>query len=310
MVIKMIIAIDGGTTNTRLTLVDKSVILDRIKKKVGARSGSPELRIAVREGIAELLAKNPGAVGKASKIVLSGMIGSESGLCEIPHIVAPAGVEELRKSLVTVKMPDVTELPLVFIPGVKTFSDPGKKPLCELDIMRGEETELCGIMSEIGARKATVLLPGSHMKIIETDCEGRIISFRTSISGELSRAAAENTILSRSIGGVFPASMDAEYLKKGFEYAKKYGIGEALFKVRVQGNFLGVDPEKLYAFLLGAVLKDDVMSLRPDGDPVVIAGSEPFRSALDVLIQGEKIIIDDKTSETAAALGAELIAGE
>ncbi len=306
----MIIAIDGGTTNTRLTLVDKGVILDRIKKKVGARSGGGELKTAVREGIAELFGKNPGAAGKVSKIVLSGMIGSESGLCEIPHIVAPAGVKELRKSLVTVKMPEVTELPLVFIPGVKTFSDPKEKPLSELDIMRGEETELCGIMSEIGARRALVLLPGSHMKIIETDSEGRIISFRTSISGELSRAAAENTILSRSIGGVFPASMDAEYLRNGFEYAKAHGIGEALFKVRVQGNFLGVGPEKLYAFLLGAILRDDVRSLPSGGNPVVIAGSEPFRSAFDRLIEGEKIIIDDKISETAAAIGAEIIAGE
>lgn len=306
----MMIAIDGGTTNTRLTLVEDGVILDRIKKKVGARSGRPGLISAVREGISELTGKNPGAAGRVAKIVLSGMIGSESGLREIPHIVAPAGVKELENSLVTVSMPEVTGLPLVFIPGVKTFSDPGTKPLRELDIMRGEETELCGILEKTGVKRATVILPGSHMKIVKTDGAGRIVSFRTTISGELSRAAAENTILSRSIKGVFPSHMDPEYLRLGFDYAAERGMSEALFKTRVQGNFLGVDPERLYAFLLGAVLKDDVMSLRPDGDPVVIAGSEPFRSALDTLIQGEKIIIDDETSETAAALGAWLIAGD
>lgn len=304
----MIITIDGGTTNTRLTLIDGGRIIDRIKKSIGAGVGGDDLKSAVRAGISEIIERNSGK--KVEKVVLSGMIGSESGLCNIPHIIAPAGVDELRKSLVTLEMPEITKLPMVFIPGVKTFSDADEKPLCELDIMRGEETELCGIMSRLGKKAATVLLPGSHMKIINTDENGRIISFCTSISGELTRAAAEHTILQRSINGAFPKKADEEYLRRGFDYAMLHGINEALFKVRVQGNFLKTPPEKLYAFLLGAVLRDDVLSAKSRGGLVIIGGSDPFRSALDVLISGEKLLVDDEISEMAAAYGAELIAGE
>ena len=54
----MIIAIDGGTTNTRLTLIDSGRVIGRVKRRAGARDGDARgnraLAEAVRDGIAEL----------------------------------------------------------------------------------------------------------------------------------------------------------------------------------------------------------------------------------------------------------------
>lgn len=303
----MIIAIDGGTTNTRLSLVSERKVLGRIKKRVGARNGRDELSAAVREGISELLRQNDLSERDIHLAALSGMIGSESGLCNIPHITAPAGVDELSRAVVNKKLPDITSIPTFFIPGIKTFSDPEAEVLDALDIMRGEETELVGLLSQpCMDGKLTVLLPGSHMKIVEVE-NRRIIAFRTSISGELSRAAAENTILKQSIGDAFPKLADIEYLRRGFEYAELHGINEALFKVRVQANFIGrATGEQLYSFLLGAILRDDVRSISESRGRVVIAGSEPFRSALGALL-GDVFLVPDETADNAAAIGAELI---
>lgn len=303
----MIIAIDGGTTNTRLSLVSDGKVSGRIKLRVGARNGRDELSAAVKEGISELLRQNSLSERDIRLAALSGMIGSESGLCNIPHITAPAGADELSCAVVNKKLPEITSIPTFFIPGIKTFSDPEAEPLDSLDIMRGEETELVGLLSQpCMDGKLTVLLPGSHMKIVEVE-NRRIIAFRTSISGELSRAAAENTILKQSIGDAFPKLADAGYLRRGFEYAELHGINEALFKVRVQANFNGrATGEQLYSFLLGAILRDDVRSIGESKGRVVIAGSEPFRSALGALL-GDVMLVPDEIADNAAAIGAELI---
>ena len=90
---RMIITIDGGTTNTRISLVSDKTIRDRITTRVGARDsldGTP-LRETVRDGIKELLARNRLSENDITAVALSGMIGRESGLKDIPHILAPAG---------------------------------------------------------------------------------------------------------------------------------------------------------------------------------------------------------------------------
>lgn len=320
---RMIITIDGGTTNTRLSLVSNKTVLDRIKKRVGARDsldGAP-LRESVRDGIKELLERNRLSENNITAVALSGMIGSESGLKNIPHILAPAGKEELRRAAVRADMPEITVIPMCFIPGVRTFPRDTFKDrmnaaeICvaaaDCDIMRGEETELVGIeeaLPGVIGGNTTVILPGSHMKLIRTDNSGRITGFRTSVSGELIRAIAENTILSHSIGNVFPGKADATWLTEGFNFAGRNGLGGALFKVRVMANFAGVSPEKLYAFLTGAVLREDILAAA-ESERVVIGGSDPFRSAIACLLDGKcnVTVLDDKLAEECSAIGAEAI---
>ena len=313
----MIIAIDGGTTNTRFTLVEGGEVIDRIKYSIGVRDSIKNsrqvLERAVKDGISELLGKNSIHAGEISCAVFSGMIGSENGLYNVSHISAPAGAEELKRGAVRVSLPDITDIPTLFIPGVKTFTDPGEKPLSELDIMRGEETELIGILAGTGlCEPLTIVLPGSHMKIVNTDAAGKITSFRTTLSGELIRAAAENTILSQSLRGGYPERADERFLHMGYEYAKLHGVNEALFKIRVYANFIkNASPQQLYSFLIGAVLHDDIRSLsKSNSGKIVVSGSDPFRSAIASLLGesgGTIVVLSDRISEQASSIGAELI---
>ena len=75
------------------------------------------------------------------RILASGMITSEFGLYELPHLTAPAGIKELHDSMAEVSFPEISPIPFVFIRGIKVNSD----KLCDFDMMRGEETELVGI---------------------------------------------------------------------------------------------------------------------------------------------------------------------
>ncbi|MBQ3177744.1 MAG: 2-dehydro-3-deoxygalactonokinase [Clostridia bacterium] len=312
----MILTIDGGTTNTRLYLLDNGEILARRKLSMGIRDtlqpeGKARFHTAVADAAAELTAGC-----SVDAIVCSGMIGSETGLYSCPHAAAPISFAGLAEAMVPVSLPGISDIPFWFVPGVKTFAvlppsaaDVPLDLLAGMDIMRGEETELAGICARLGiAGERTFVLPGSHMKTVSLDDAGRITAFHTSLTGELLRAAAEHTILQASVGQAYPKTADPDQLRRGYALAREYGMAQALFKVRILDKSIGgLTAEELYAFLMGILLQEDVTRLIRDGRPVCIAGSDPFRSAYRILLADGGIPaeeIPEETADCASAYGA------
>jgi len=309
---KRIIALDGGTTNTRLTLMEDGRIINRKKLSVGIRDGKTALTESLHKGIAEFLCEISLAQSEIDSIVASGMVTSELGLYTVPHTTAPTGKTELKERAVCVKLPEICDIPFVFIPGVKTFSGTDIS-LADMDIMRGEEAETVAILEKMGLENGTVtlILPGSHMKIVT--CEnGRITAFTTTMTGELSRAAAENTILKNTIGDVFFKDIDKDALKCGFTLCREIGVAAALFKLRVAGNFRGDDTRTVYSMLLGIILHDDVKAVsKKTCDTILIGGSDPFRTAYLTLLEGAASTVaevPEELAENAAAYGAWAVA--
>ena len=306
---KYIIALDGGTTNTRLALIGEEII-SRKKLSVGARDGKDTLTASVKTALTDFLRDNLLTEDDIKAIAVSGMATSELGLYCVPHVAAPAGAAELSRGAARVTLPEITRIPFIFIPGVKTFGS-NVVSLAEMDIMRGEEVETVAILDKMGLRNATLILPGSHMKSVNVE-NGKIVGFKTTISGELTRAAAENTILKNSIGDFFTRGVDAAWLHTGYDLCDELGMGAALFKLRVAGNFLGATKAKLYSCLLGIVLHDDVeMIAREAHGTVVVSGSNPFRAAYTELLSdkvGDLREVPDELAENAAAYGAAMIA--
>ena len=175
--------------------------------------------------------------------------------------------------------------------------------------MRGEETELAGICSKRGIRgDRTFLLPGSHMKTIQLDRDGRIAAFHTSLTGELLNAAAEHTILKASVGRAYPEAPDPAQLRRGYAFAREYGISRALFKVRILDVAAGgMTEDELFAFLLGILLSDDVDRLIRENRPVTVGGTDPFRGAFRLLLTDGGVSADEvpkEISDRASAYGA------
>jgi 2-dehydro-3-deoxygalactonokinase len=230
------------------------------------------------------------------------MITSEFGLCTLPHIEAPAGVRELHDAMHEVPLPEITSIPFVFIRGVKTVG-----ALEETDMMRGEETELCGLMPE-GTRDALYVLPGSHSKLIETDREGRIVRFSTMLTGEMIAALSAGTILKDAID-LSIKETDEQALIDGCRYAMEKGINEALFKVRILKNLFQKTPVEVYSFFLGAILADEISTiLRSSQHLVVIGGKAQIKRAtahlLSKLSDKEIAVLDDETVDACVVHGA------
>ena len=300
------ITLDGGTTNTRLSLVVDGEIAETVKIAMGARAcidDASALRTAIKEAIEGLLASRALLDRDVERILASGMITCEFGLCHLPHVEAPAGVRELHESMHEVVLEDISSIPFVFIRGVKTIG----ATIDGTDMMRGEEAELMGLLKE-NAPPTLYVLPGSHSKLVEVDCEGRITKFSTMLTGEMIAALSQGTIL-RDAVDLSVDSFDIESLLDGYRYAFKMGINKALFKVRILKNLYSASPVALYSFFLGVVLTDEInaiLSSRPRR--IVIGGKSQIKHAMAALLQAqtdsrEVITVSDADVDASSARG-------
>jgi len=299
------ITVDGGTTNTRLTLVCDHAIVDTLKYGIGAAVGcdaKDSLKQALKEGIENILHRNGLSESDIDRILASGMITSEGGICMLKHMKTPCGISELAKGMHECVIEEISTIPFVFARGVITDTE----ELDRLDMMRGEETELFGL-TEYPECDCLYILPGTHSKMIYTDKHGRICEFWTSLSGDLISATSGHTILKGSIT-LEPCEIDAAYLQRGYECAKEHGIGTALFKVRILDKVLGSAKEQSFSFFLGAVLQGEVDSvIRSAAKKVVIGGKHELRAPLARLLrdntQKEITEAEDSVAMTATVHG-------
>jgi 2-dehydro-3-deoxygalactonokinase len=346
------IALDGGTTNTRARLVHEGRIVATARREVGVRdtvlterSGVAGLRPlggvgqgrspgqalaeAVREAIAEVADSIPGARGEAARggrpdlIVAAGMLSSEVGLLgqAVPHVEAPAGLDELAQGLLVRSIPEVAEEAITFVPGLRTPPHDGPDGWMWADVMRGEECETLGALClldrggllDAGQGERVFLWPGSHAKLVEVDGRGRIMRSQTSLAGELLHAVARHTLVAASLPAELPDQIDIEAAEAGARAAARQGLGRAAFLVRVAALGQTMSPEDRAGFWIGAVVADDIASLIRHpilgaSRPVWVGGREPLRGLyarrLAQLHRGPVTPLNDDLAEAASAIGA------
>ena len=300
------VTIDGGTTNTRVSLVKNKKIIDNIKLNVGARKDIENkdlLKTEIKSAIEKLLKENNLSERDIVRILASGMITSEFGLCNLEHIKTPAGIDELHNSMKETVLKEITEIPFVFIRGVKTDADSFENT----DIMRGEETELMGMVNpDYG--KCVYILPGSHSKIIRTDVSGKICNFSTMLTGEMIEALSQQTILKDAVD-LSVSVINSEYLLKGYDYCKQEGINQALFKTRILKNIYKCGKDETYSFFIGTVLCSEIEHIiKCDAKTVLLGGKTQIKNAMAEILKNrdnKKIIsLDENIVNLSTALGA------
>ena len=295
------ITIDGGTTNTRIYLVVEGKVREGISLGCGVRH--EQLRQRIAEGMRSLLKRHRMTYSDVCCILASGMITSEYGLCPLAHILLPAGCRQLRETACEILLQDIAPIPFVFIRGMKT----GKEDLSGADMMRGEETELMGLLEQCMAESIYVL-PGTHSKIIAVDECAQVTDIKTLMSGELLDAVLKGTILQDAVD-LSSARLCEPDLLKGYTYCKQNGINDALFKVRVLKNQHGGDNDCCYSFLLGVILRSEVESiLTYPARKVLLGGQKQLRQALAVILKEcsdkEIRLLSDEAVAASTPLGA------
>jgi 2-dehydro-3-deoxygalactonokinase len=271
------IYVDMGTTHTRAWLMRGSQIAARIDQPVGvrdtARDRSPQkVHAALRQVIETLqaqiktISQTPSAKLKPSApvcVAAAGMIGSPLGLAEVPHLQAPAGMAEVAAASRWVQFPEITDLPILLVPGVR--SGPAEVKFDKIhttDVMRGEETLCIGLVAMGYVQPPAVVLNlGSHWKAIQLDAEGRIESSSTSLSGELIHAAQTQTILASALPEERASAIAEPWMKAGMREQRRSGLARAAFSVRLLQLAQQGTPAERLSFLIGTFVASEMDAL-------------------------------------------------
>jgi 2-dehydro-3-deoxygalactonokinase len=267
-----LVCVDAGTSNTRAWLLHGDRVVARREVPVGARDTARDghngrLKAAVRDMLNALLGERPDEVPSPGFIAVAGMVTSPQGLLEVPHVAAPAGPAELAAAAVQSTLPQVSYLPFVFIPGVRTAERPGAATAVgAADVMRGEETLCVGLLRQGLLRPGGSLLNlGSHWKLVHIDAEGRVAWSVTSLSGELIEAVRRQTVLASALPEGPLSEPDPAALAEGMEEARRSGLPRALFGVRLLELSGRSTPAARLSFLAGAFIGTDLDGFRATG---------------------------------------------
>ncbi len=309
---------DWGTTSFRLRWVQRSdvSVIREFRSKEGVRevhgrcveSGvvdQPEARSRVfRQVLVEAIRElggGPTSVPSGVPVVISGMASSSVGWRELPYAPTPCAWDGngLRvESMGTVEVGEASH-PVWMVSGLSTGAD----------MMRGEETELMGVLAlpeMSGARNGCrVVLPGTHAKHVRVE-SGSIVDFRTYMTGELLEVLSTQSLLKVSVAwpppvlGAASASDLETYrdeLRQGVIAVRDLGLARGLFQVRVRSVLHRCEPDRNAWYLAGLVLGAEGVDLVRWGadQPIVIAGaahfSESYRTVIETLGAADRLTV-------------------
>lgn len=189
-----LIALDWGTSSFRARRVDeRGHVIETRRTADGI--------LSVKDGAFEDTLR--AAIGEwldpSVPCVASGMITSRQGWVETPYVPCPASHAAIVARIVHHRLRDGIEI--AFVPGVRQ-----REGIC--DVMRGEETQILGVMDE-----GLAVHPGTHSKwaLVES---GAIVRFATFMTGELFAVLLDYSILGRLAEG---RGDDAQAFKRGVE---------------------------------------------------------------------------------------------
>jgi 2-dehydro-3-deoxygalactonokinase len=254
---RSMLAIDWGLSSFRAwRLGPDGTVRQRLAAPEGIRGvasgGFPD-------ALAALLA--PFGERAGEPVLLCGMVGSRQGWAEAPYAPCPARAEDIAGAL----LPVPGAAPVFIVPGLR----------CRVggvaDVMRGEETQILGLLPGLGPGRHTLCLPGTHSKWAEVE-DGAILSFRTAMTGEifgLMRGAS-------TLAPVLPAEAeeDWEAFDSGLDRAVEAGgLLHHLFGIRAAALVGDREPAALPSFLSGLLIGHEIAALGAGEGPVHVVGA-------------------------------------
>jgi 2-dehydro-3-deoxygalactonokinase len=299
-----IVGINWGSSNFRAFLITpEGQVRDTIEQPRGIAGLD---RAQMQALVAEVAARWP----QAARAYASGMIGSNIGWSDAGYVDCPTTLAKLAAQLHEVR---IGEVPVAIVPGLACRRGVDDAP----DIMRGEETELLGLIAagQVPAN-GLVALPGTHSKWVRLR-DGAVVEFMTAMSGEIFDRLTAAGLLASVVDG--PAVEGAAFqagLKAGHDSG--LGLGTLLFGARARVIRQDLSKQEgasyLRGLLIGAELAD-VRRLWPDAldGSVPLVGAAPVCALYAVGVaalggRAEQIRSHDAVTRGFAALHAAAVA--
>lgn len=248
-----LVALDWGTSNLRA-------------RRLGRDGETLELRsapvgvMAVPAGGFEAALRDlcDDWIAPATPIVASGMVGSRQGWREAPYLDCPATLADAAQRLTRVELAGGAALHIA--PGLRCTGSDG-----QLDVMRGEETQLWGAGLSAGD---VCVLPGTHSKWARVGAQGRVDGFETAMTGELYAVLRGHSLLGRLMQDGHDDAAFAQGVQLGL--AEHGHLTHALFAVRTAGLGGTLAATALPDFLSGLLIGTEIAGATRRARPATV----------------------------------------
>jgi 2-dehydro-3-deoxygalactonokinase len=235
---------DWGTSNLRLYLYDGQNIIDKINGN-GIKN--------VKGNIADYLMELSRAwIDKydIKSIYLCGTVGSRLGLVQTPYVKAPADAASFFSNHYSAVIDNIN-IHITYGLCAPNFFD-------KSDIMRGEETQVFGVIDPEIAQEKLYLLPGSHCKWVIAH-KGQIIKFHSYATGEIFEAISLNTsLLAKDKTVPLVQEDDDGFLEALSDATLNPGFSKNLFRARIGEVLENKPPTWSLSYLSGILIHDEI----------------------------------------------------
>ena len=240
------VAVDWGTSNVRAWGIGEGgeVAWGRSSDRGMSRLSAAEYP----EVLAELLAPVAAARTAPVEVLICGMAGARQGWQEAPYLEAPAMLGGLLAASVR---PDIGRegLDVRILPGICQ-----KRPGDE-DVMRGEETQLLGLLALRPGFSGSVCMPGTHSKWVRIE-DGLVEEFETAMTGELYEVIGTHSVVRHALAG----ERDGPATEDGIDAGLTAGLEEPellttlLFRTRAASLLSGRGSDWCSGYLSGLLV--------------------------------------------------------
>ncbi len=263
------IAVDWGTTHLRAW----AMVGDQPKAEATSADGMGTLaRDAFEPALLRLI--EPWLGRGVMQVVACGMLGARQGWCEAPYVAVPARPGDLNPIDAPVQDRRIS---VKIIPGLSQASP--------ADVMRGEETQIAGFLAREPDFDGVLCLPGTHAKWVRISAK-EVVSFQTSMTGELFQLLSQKSVLRHSIGA---QDEDPEAFAEAVSdtISRPEKLAQRLFSLRAENVLNNLSLQAARARLSGYLIGAELASARPYwlGQDVAIAGSPNLGQAYAIALK-------------------------
>lgn len=285
------IALDWGTTSLRAYAMGPAGVLAEAASDRG-------MGVLAKEGfepaLMDLIA--PWVEGPV-EVLACGMVGSRQGWHEAPYRSVPCAPAEAG-SLVAVPVRDA-RLRMRVVPGLKQ-----DRPA---DVMRGEETQIAGLLARRPGWDGVACLPGTHSKWAELSA-GEVVSFQTYMTGELFALLSQQSVLRHGLAGAEGLDGEAFDMAVSDALSRPERFAARLFGLRAEGLIAGLGAAQARSRLSGFLIGMELAGARAYwlGRAVTVVGAEALSAlyARALAAQGASPAILSAREATLAGLSA------
>jgi 2-dehydro-3-deoxygalactonokinase len=283
------IAVDWGTSNLRAWAMGPDGVLAEVQSDDGmgklARDG---FEPALRRLIGPWLAAEP------VPVIACGMVGARQGWAEAPYRAVPCAPVARGEGVAV----PVEGLNIRIIPG-----------LCQTkpaDVMRGEETQIAGVLALHPQFDGVICLPGTHSKWAQVSA-GEVVSFQTHMTGEMFALLSGQSVLRHSM--TTPGWDDAAFDAGAAEgLSRPERLMARLFSLRAESLLHGLGAAQARARLSGLLIGAEIAAARPYwlGQRVVLVGGAALSASYARALASQGLTAEtlDATACTLAGLAA------